>query len=88
MVGVNFERTNSMEDLKTFYKREDVRPVKMVKFYNLELGEHFCTEYGLCIKISGLQYYDISNKEIVNVTDDSFEVKAVALNATWNYIYK
>lgn len=76
-----------MEDIKTFYKREDVKPVKMVKFYNLELGEHFCTEYSLCIKISELQYYNISDREIVNVTDDSFEVKAITLNATWSYIY-
>ena len=77
-----------MEDVKTFYKREDDIPVKMVKFYNLELGEHFCTEYSLCIKISELQYYDISEREIVKVTDDSFEVKAITLTATWNYVYK
>lgn len=77
-----------MEDIRTFYKRDDVRPVKMVKFYNLELGEHFCTEHSLCIKISDHQYYELSDREIVNVTNDAFEVKAVALNATWNYVYE
>lgn len=77
-----------MEDVRTFYKREEARPVKMVKFYSLELGEHFCTDYSLCIKLSGVQYYDLSDKKIVKITDDTFEVKAVALNATWNYVYE
>lgn len=77
-----------MEDVKTFYKREDSKPVKRVKFTKLELGEHFCTEFSLCIKISECQYYDISEREIVNVTNDAFEVRAVALNATWNYVYE
>lgn len=77
-----------MEDVRTFYKRDDETSVKSVKFYDLELGEHFCTEYSFCIKISNNQYYDISDREIVNVTDDSFKVRVVELHATWNYVYE
>lgn len=77
-----------MEDVKTFYKRKDVNPVKEVKFTDLELGEHFITGLSLCIKIAEDKYYDISDRIIVEATNPNFCVKAVALNATWNYIYE
>lgn len=78
-----------MEEVMTFYKREQISPVKAVKFSDLELGEHFGTdEFGLCIKIAETKFYSITHRLITdNVTNDKYTVKAVTLTATWNYIY-